>query len=92
MVKLSELRTAGEVHEQDKLDLDYRREYERTRLERRCHQGNPVPSQAPLSTARISNSESSRVRLSFATGWTTNGNARPHDWESACLHIRTWTV
>ena len=32
MVKLSELRTAGEIHEQDMLDLDYRREHERTRL------------------------------------------------------------
>jgi ribosome-binding protein aMBF1 (putative translation factor) len=32
MVKLSELRSAGEVHEQDMLDLDYRREIERTRL------------------------------------------------------------
>ena len=32
MVKLSDLRTAAEVHEQDMLDLDYRREYERTRL------------------------------------------------------------
>jgi ribosome-binding protein aMBF1 (putative translation factor) len=33
MVKLSELRTAGQVHEQDmRDDLDYRREYERTRL------------------------------------------------------------
>jgi ribosome-binding protein aMBF1 (putative translation factor) len=32
MVKLSELRTAGEIHEQDMRDLDYRREYERTRL------------------------------------------------------------
>jgi len=32
MVKLSELRTADEIHEQDMHDLDYRREYERTRL------------------------------------------------------------
>jgi ribosome-binding protein aMBF1 (putative translation factor) len=32
MVKLSELRTADEIHEQDMRDLDYRREYERTRL------------------------------------------------------------
>lgn len=32
MVKLSELRTAAEIHEQDMRDLDYRREYERTRL------------------------------------------------------------
>ncbi len=32
MVKLSELRSAGEIHEQDMRDLDYRREYERTRL------------------------------------------------------------
>lgn len=32
MVKLSELRTAEEVHEQDMRDLDYRREHERTRL------------------------------------------------------------
>jgi ribosome-binding protein aMBF1 (putative translation factor) len=32
MVKLSELPTAGEVREQDMTDLDYRREYERTRL------------------------------------------------------------
>lgn len=32
MMKLSELRTAGEIHEQDMRDLDYRREYERTRL------------------------------------------------------------
>lgn len=32
MVKLSELRSAEEVHEQDMRDLDYRREYERTRL------------------------------------------------------------
>jgi ribosome-binding protein aMBF1 (putative translation factor) len=32
MVKLSELRTAGEIHERDMLDLDYRREVERTRL------------------------------------------------------------
>lgn len=32
MVRLSELRTAGEVHAQDMRDLDYRREYERTRL------------------------------------------------------------
>jgi ribosome-binding protein aMBF1 (putative translation factor) len=32
MVRLSELRTAGAVHEQDMRDLDYRREYERTRL------------------------------------------------------------
>ncbi len=32
MVKLSELRSADEIHEQDMRDLDYRREYERTRL------------------------------------------------------------
>jgi transcriptional regulator with XRE-family HTH domain len=32
MVKLSELHTAEELHEQDMRDLDYRREYERTRL------------------------------------------------------------
>lgn len=32
MVKLSELRTADEIHEQDMRDLDYRRECERTRL------------------------------------------------------------
>jgi ribosome-binding protein aMBF1 (putative translation factor) len=32
MVNLSELQTAGEIHEQDMLDLDYRREVERTRL------------------------------------------------------------
>jgi transcriptional regulator with XRE-family HTH domain len=32
MVKLSELRTADEIHEQDMRDLDYRREHERTRL------------------------------------------------------------
>jgi len=32
MVKLSDLRTADEIHEQDMRDLDYRREYERTRL------------------------------------------------------------
>lgn len=32
MVKLSELRTADEIHEQDMRDLDYRREIERTRL------------------------------------------------------------
>ncbi|MDQ2877252.1 MAG: helix-turn-helix domain-containing protein [Actinomycetota bacterium] len=32
MVKLSELRSAEEIHEQDMRDLDYRREHERTRL------------------------------------------------------------
>ncbi len=32
MVKLSDLRTAAEIHEQDMKDLDYRREYERTKL------------------------------------------------------------
>jgi ribosome-binding protein aMBF1 (putative translation factor) len=32
MVKLSELRGAEEIHEQDMRDLDYRREHERTRL------------------------------------------------------------
>ena len=32
MVKLSELPTAAEIREQDMKDLDYRREYERTRL------------------------------------------------------------
>jgi len=32
MVRLSELRTADEIHEQDMADPDYRREYERTRL------------------------------------------------------------
>jgi len=32
MVKLSELPTEAEVHEQDMRDLDYRREIERTRL------------------------------------------------------------
>jgi ribosome-binding protein aMBF1 (putative translation factor) len=32
MVKLSELRTAEEIHDQDMRDLDYRREFERTRL------------------------------------------------------------
>lgn len=32
MVRLSELRTAGEIHEQNMRDLDYRREHERTML------------------------------------------------------------
>lgn len=32
MMKLSELRTADEIHEQNMRDLDYRREHERTRL------------------------------------------------------------
>lgn len=32
MTKLSDLPTAAEIHEQDMKDLDYRREYERTRL------------------------------------------------------------
>jgi transcriptional regulator with XRE-family HTH domain len=32
MVKLSELRTSDEIHEQDMRDLEYEREYERTRL------------------------------------------------------------
>jgi ribosome-binding protein aMBF1 (putative translation factor) len=32
MVKLSELRSADEAHEQAMRDLEYRREYERTRL------------------------------------------------------------
>ena len=32
MVKLSELRTEAEIHERDMHDLEYRREYERTRL------------------------------------------------------------
>jgi ribosome-binding protein aMBF1 (putative translation factor) len=32
MVKLSELPTADEIHDQDMRDLDYRREYERARL------------------------------------------------------------
>jgi transcriptional regulator with XRE-family HTH domain len=32
MVKLSELRTASEIHDQDMADPEYRREYERTRL------------------------------------------------------------
>jgi hypothetical protein len=32
MVKLSELRGAEEIHEQDMRDLDYRRGHERTRL------------------------------------------------------------
>jgi ribosome-binding protein aMBF1 (putative translation factor) len=32
MARLSELRSADEIHEQDMRDLDYRREYERTRL------------------------------------------------------------
>jgi ribosome-binding protein aMBF1 (putative translation factor) len=32
MVKASELRTADEIHEQNMRDLDYRSEYERTRL------------------------------------------------------------
>jgi transcriptional regulator with XRE-family HTH domain len=32
MVKLSELPTEAEIHDQDMRDLDYRREYERTRL------------------------------------------------------------
>jgi transcriptional regulator with XRE-family HTH domain len=32
MVKVSELRTAAEIHEQDMRDPAYRREYERTRL------------------------------------------------------------
>ncbi|MGH3405321.1 MAG: helix-turn-helix domain-containing protein [Streptosporangiaceae bacterium] len=32
MVKLSELQTAEEIHEQDMQDPEYRREYERTRL------------------------------------------------------------
>lgn len=32
MVKLSELRTAEQVRQADMADLDYRREYERTRL------------------------------------------------------------
>src|ERR1051326_29161 len=32
MAKLSELRTAAEIHKQDMHDLDYRREYDRTRL------------------------------------------------------------
>jgi ribosome-binding protein aMBF1 (putative translation factor) len=32
MVKLSDLPTAAEVREQDMRDLDYRREYERTKL------------------------------------------------------------
>lgn len=33
MAKLSDLRTAAEIHDQDmKHDLDYRREYERTKL------------------------------------------------------------
>jgi ribosome-binding protein aMBF1 (putative translation factor) len=32
MPRLSELRSAGEIHEQDMRDLEYRREYERTRL------------------------------------------------------------
>lgn len=32
MAKLSDLRTAAEIHEQDMRDLDYRREVERTRL------------------------------------------------------------
>jgi ribosome-binding protein aMBF1 (putative translation factor) len=32
MVKLSELRTTGEIHDQDMADPEYRREYERTRL------------------------------------------------------------
>lgn len=31
-MKLSELMTAGEIHREDMQDLDYRREYERTRL------------------------------------------------------------
>lgn len=32
MVKLSELKTADEIHEHDMLDPEYRREYERTKL------------------------------------------------------------
>ena len=32
MVRISELRTADELHEQDMRDLEYRREHERTRL------------------------------------------------------------
>jgi ribosome-binding protein aMBF1 (putative translation factor) len=32
VTKLSDLRTAAEIHEQDMKDLDYRREYERTEL------------------------------------------------------------
>jgi ribosome-binding protein aMBF1 (putative translation factor) len=32
MVKPSELRSAEDIHEQDMRDLDYRREYKRTRL------------------------------------------------------------
>jgi ribosome-binding protein aMBF1 (putative translation factor) len=32
MVKLSELRTADEIRDQDMHDLDYRREHERTRI------------------------------------------------------------
>ena len=33
MVKLSELQDADEIHEQDMLDPEYRREYERTQAE-----------------------------------------------------------
>jgi ribosome-binding protein aMBF1 (putative translation factor) len=32
MVKIADLRTAAEIHEQDMTDPDYRREHERTRL------------------------------------------------------------
>ena len=32
MVRLSGLRTAAEIHDHDMRDLDYRREFERTRL------------------------------------------------------------
>jgi transcriptional regulator with XRE-family HTH domain len=32
MTKLADLRTAADIHEQDMRDLEYRREYERTRL------------------------------------------------------------
>ena len=31
-MKMSELRAASQIHEEDMRDLDYRREYERTRL------------------------------------------------------------
>jgi len=43
MVKLAELRTEAEIHEQDMHDVDYRREVERTQFaQRRGDQGDPL--------------------------------------------------
>jgi ribosome-binding protein aMBF1 (putative translation factor) len=60
MVKMSELRSADEIHENDMRDLDYRREYERTRL------ANDVAAKVIAYRAKHGLSQSQLARM---LGW-----------------------